>query len=258
MINSVNIGNFSLHFYSLCILLGVIFAYLIIMKEAKKQKINPDVMFNIIFWGLLLGIIGARLYYVLFNFEYYVFHMDEIIKVWNGGLAIHGGIIVGLIVVYFYSTKRNLSFLKLTDIIIPGVILAQAFGRWGNFFNQEAYGSITTYNTLKSMHIPSFIINGMYINNNYYHPTFLYESIWCLIIFIVLSTLVLLKIKKKGLYTSIYLIMYGIERCIIESIRQDSLMIFNIKVAQIVSILMVLLGIIILVYNRRHNNECSN
>ena len=109
MINSVNIGNFSLHFYSLCILLGVIFAYLIIMKEAKKQKINPDVMFNIIFWGLLLGIIGARIYYVLFNFEYYVFHMDEIIKVWNGGLAIHGGIIAGALFVYFYSKKNKQS-----------------------------------------------------------------------------------------------------------------------------------------------------
>ena len=108
------------------------------------------------------------------------------------------------------------------------------------------------------MHIPSFIIDVMHIGNNYYHPTFLYESMWCLLIFIVLLILLLLKIEKAGLYTSIYLIMYGIERLIVESMRQDSLMIFNVKIAQVVSILMILMGIIILIYNWRSKNEDSN
>ena len=143
----------------------------------------------------------------------------------------------------------------MTDIIVLELPLGQAIGRWGNFFNQEAYGSITTYAHLKSLHIPNFIIEGMYINNQYHHPTFLYESIWCLLIFIVLLVLVLLKIEKKGLYTSIYLIMYSIERCLVEGMRQDSLMLFNIKVAQGVSILMILIGIVILIYNWRCKND---
>lgn len=253
MINSVNIGNFSLHFYSLCILLGVIFAYLIIMKESKKQKINPDVMFNIIFWGLLLGIIGARLYYVLFNFEYYVFHMDEIIKVWNGGLAIHGGIIVGLIVVYFYSIKRNLSFLKLTDIIIPGVILAQAFGRWGNFFNQEAFGMMVSKELLQKLLVPNFVIKGMYIDGAYFLPTFYFESILCLIGFIIML-IIRNKTKKSGYVTAFYLIWYGLVRFIIEYYRTDSLMLFNAKVAMIVSGLMFIFGILLIVYIKRYRN----
>ena len=108
------------------------------------------------------------------------------------------------------------------------------------------------------MRIPAFIINGMHIGNNYYHPTFLYESIWCLLIFVILLILFLLKIEKKGLYTSIYLIMYGIERLLVESMRQDSLMIYNVKIAQVVSTLMILIGIIILIYNWRSKNEYSN
>ena len=186
MINSFSIGNITIRLYSLCILLGVICAYIIIMSESKKQKINTDIMFNILFYGIIAGIIGARLYYVIFNFDYYVYHLDEIIKVWHGGLAIHGGIIGGVIVVYLYSKKKNISFLKLSDIILPGVLVAQGIGRWGNFFNQEAYGMMVSKEILQKLLVPNFVIKGMYINESYYLPTFYFESIFCILGFIII------------------------------------------------------------------------
>jgi len=219
------------------------------MKEAKKKKINIDIMFNIIFYGMLIGIVGARLYYVVFNFNYYMYHLDEIIKVWNGGLAIHGGIIFGSIFVYFYSKKKGIDFIKLTDIILPGVILAQGIGRWGNFFNQEAYGMLVSKELLQKLLVPDFVINGMFIKGHYYLPTFYFESILCLIGFIIML-IIRNKSNKKGLVTGFYLIWYGIIRFIIEIFRTDSLMLFNIKVAMLVSAISIILGIILLIRSK--------
>lgn len=148
MINSFSIGSITIRFYSLCILFGVIIAYFFITREGRRQGIKDDDILNIIFYSLLIGILGARVYYVIFNIDYYIYHLDEIVKVWEGGLAIHGGILFGALTVYIYSKKKNISFIKLTDIILPGVIIAQAIGRWGNFFNQEAYGMAVNIDTL--------------------------------------------------------------------------------------------------------------
>lgn len=249
MINSFSIGNIVIHFYSLCILLGVISAYFVITREAKRKNINEDLILNIIFYGLIIGILGARIYYVIFNIDYYKNDILEIFKIWNGGLAIHGGIIFGFMFVYLYTKKKNLKFIKLTDIIVPGVILAQSIGRWGNFFNQEAYGMAVSKELLEKLLIPKFIINGMYINNNYYLPTFYIESILCLIGFIIIL-LIRKKNIKEGTVTAFYLIWYGFIRSIIEIFRTDSLMLFNLKVAIIVSILCIIIGIIILIINR--------
>lgn len=249
MINSFSIGNIVIHFYSLCILLGVISAYFVITREAKRKNINEDLILNIIFYGLIIGILGARIYYVIFNIDYYKNDILEIFKIWNGGLAIHGGIIFGFMFVYLYTKKKNLKFIKLTDIIVPGVILAQSIGRWGNFFNQEAYGMAVSKELLEKLLIPKFIINGMHINNNYYLPTFYIESILCLIGFIIIL-LIRKKNIKEGTVTAFYLIWYGFIRSIIEIFRTDSLMLFNLKVAIIVSILCIIIGIIILIINR--------
>ena len=249
MINSFSIGNIVIHFYSLCILLGVISAYFVITREAKRKNINEDLIINIIFYGLIIGILGARIYYVIFNIYYYKNDIIEIFKIWNGGLAIHGGIIFGFMFVYLYTKKKNLKFIKLTDIIVPGVILAQSIGRWGNFFNQEAYGMAVSKELLEKLLIPKFIINGMHINNNYYLPTFFIESILCLIGFIIIL-LIRKKNIKEGTVTAFYLIWYGFIRSIIEIFRTDSLMLFNLKVAIIVSILCIIIGIIILIINR--------
>lgn len=252
-----NIFGFNVYYYSLCILLGVIVAYILITREGKKQGLTKEFTSDLIFYTLIIGILGARVYYCVFNLDYYLANPSEILKIYNGGLAIHGGVIAGLVFVYFYTKKKNISFIKILDIIAPAVIIAQSFGRWGNFFNQEAHGGITTYQNLKNMHIPEFIINGMHIEGKYYYPTFFFESIWCLIGFIILMIARKNKNLRKGFQIGFYFIWYGIGRFFIEALRTDSLMFFGLKIAQIVSLIGIIIGIIIIVTNRnkKYYNE---
>ena len=252
-----NIFGFNVYYYSLCILLGVIVAYILITREGKKQRLPKEFISDLIFYTLIIGILGARVYYCVFNLDYYLANPSEILKIYNGGLAIHGGVIAGLIFVYFYTKKKNVSFIKILDIVAPAVIIAQSFGRWGNFFNQEAHGGITTYQNLKNMHIPEFIINGMHIEGKYYYPTFFFESIWCLIGFIILMIARKNKNLRKGFQIGFYFIWYGIGRFFIEAFRTDSLMFFGLKIAQIVSLIGIIIGIIIIVTNRnkKYYNE---
>lgn len=252
-----NIFGFNVYYYSLCILLGVIVAYILITREGKKQGLPKEFISDLIFYTLIIGILGARVYYCVFNLDYYLANPSEILKIYNGGLAIHGGVIAGLIFVYFYTKKRNVSFIKILDIVAPAVIIAQSFGRWGNFFNQEAHGGITTYQNLKNMHIPEFIINGMHIEGKYYYPTFFFESIWCLIGFIILMIARRNKNLRKGFQIGFYFIWYGIGRFFIEAFRTDSLMFLGLKIAQIVSLIGIIIGIIIIVTNRnkKYYNE---
>ena len=259
----INLGSISITWYSLCILFGIILAYIIINKEAKKYNISTNFITDLMFWCICFGILGARIYYVLFNLDYYSNAPIEVIKIWNGGLAIHGGIIAGLITLIIYCKKENVSILRITDIVTPGLIVAQAAGRWGNFFNAEAHGGIVTRAFLEKLHIPEFIINGMKIGGTYYHPTFLYESLLCLLGFLVIILIRRYVRVKKGNITSIYFIWYGIIRYFIESLRTDSLMLGNVKMAQVISIVMVLSGIIMLVltsikckyYNKEEKEE---
>lgn len=252
-----NIFGFNVYYYSLCILLGVIVAYILITREGKRQGLPKEFISDLIFYTLIIGILGARVYYCVFNLDYYLANPSEILKIYNGGLAIHGGVIAGLIFVYFYTKKKNVSFIKILDIVAPAVIIAQSFGRWGNFFNQEAHGGITTYQNLKNMHIPEFIINGMHIEGKYYYPTFFFESIWCLIGFIILMIARKNKNLRKGFQIGFYFIWYGIGRFFIETLRTDSLMFFGLKIAQIVSLIGIIIGIIIIVTNRnkKYYNE---
>lgn len=252
-----NIFGFNVYYYSLCILLGVIVAYILITREGKKQGLPKEFISDLIFYTLIIGILGARVYYCVFNLDYYLANPSEILKIYNGGLAIHGGVIAGLIFVYFYTKKKNVSFIKILDIVAPAVIIAQSFGRWGNFFNQEAHGEITTYQNLKNMHIPEFIINGMHIEGKYYYPTFFFESIWCLIGFIILMIARRNKNLRKGFQIGFYFIWYGIGRFFIEAFRTDSLMFLGLKIAQIVSLIGIIIGIIIIVTNRnkKYYNE---
>lgn len=251
-------GFFKLRWYSVMILCAVLFAFYFINKEAKKKKINEENLSNILFYGIIIGILGARVHYVLFNLSYYLTNPVEIFMIWNGGLAIHGGIIAALIFIILYCKNKKINIFLILDIIVVGVIIAQAIGRWGNFFNQEAYGRIIEIKTLQNMHLPNFIINGMYIDGKYREPTFLYESLLSLTGFI---SLLIIRIKAKiktGQLTGIYFLWYGVERFIIEALRSDSLMLFNIKVAQLISILFVIAGTIIIYINRNNKLYKNN
>lgn len=250
-----DLGIFQIKWYSFLILIGVITASFLIIKEAKSKKIDTDTIIDILFYGIIIGILGARVYYVLFNLDYYLTNPIEIIQIWNGGLAIHGGIIAGLIFLIIYSKKKKLNLLLLLDIAVVGLIIAQTIGRWGNFFNGEAYGRVVSLNFLKSLHLPKFIIDGMYIGGKYREPTFLYESIFSMLCFVVLLIVRRIKNIKTGQICGIYFIWYGIERFIIESFRSDSLMLGPLKIAQIVSILSLILGIYLFTKNINNSKK---
>lgn len=239
----LDLNYIKITYYSLFILIGFLSASFLINLEAKKHNINKDFLNNLIFWTMIFGIIGARIYYVIFNLEYYDSYL-EMLKIYKGGLAIHGGIIFGIIFIMLYCFKYKVRIFKILDIFVVGLILGQAIGRWGNFFNSEAYGPEVSRIVLYSYKIiPDFVINGMNINGTYYHPTFYYESLYCILGFILLLLIrKIYKYLKIGQLTSLYLIYYGIGRFFIEGFRTDSLYFGNYKVAQIVSIVMILFG----------------
>ncbi len=243
------IWKFSITWYSIFILLGVIVGSFFFTKECKKYEINLDFANNLIFWIVIFGIIGARIYYVAFDLDYYLANPSEIIKIWHGGLAIHGGIIAGVIFLILYSLKYKVRPLKIMDMTVVSLIIAQAIGRWGNFFNGEAHGPETTRLVLENLKIiPKFVIDGMNISGVYYHPTFYYESLWCILGFILLVVIrKFYQYLKAGQLTGIYLMWYSIGRFFIESLRTDSLMLGSIKAAQLISIVLFITGLVIFI-----------
>lgn len=244
---ALDLGPIQIYWYSIFIFIGMLIACIVIYKESQKQGIEEEFLVNLTFNTIIIGIIGARLYYILFNLPYYINNPIEMLEIWNGGLAIHGGIIAGLLFIIYYCKKHEMNLWKILDIIVVGLIIAQAIGRWGNFFNSEAYGPITTATKLESLGIPNFIINGMYILGEYRQPTFFYESVWCIFGFFAMLIIRKYKYLKVGQLTSFYLIWYGTIRFIIEAMRTDSLMLGPIKVAQLVSIVFVISGIVIII-----------
>lgn len=257
----IDFGFIKIYWYSLILFIAFLIGCVMALKRAKKYNIEESFMIDLFFYTIPISLVGARLYFVLFNLDYYGLYPIDIFKVWEGGLAIHGGLIAGLAFVYYYTKRKKQNFILIVDILCISLILGQAIGRWGNFFNQEAHGPLTTLTYLKSLHLPNFIINGMYIDGNYYIPTFLYESLWCLLGFIILSILIKLKKTKIGRISAIYLIWYGLERLIVESLRTDSLMLGNIKMAQLISLCMIILGIYMLLslsHNKKYSDITNN
>lgn len=246
---ALELGPIQIYWYSIFIFLGLLTASILIFKEARKRNIDEDFLINLIFNTIIIGLIGARVYYVLFNIPYYASNPIEILAVWNGGLAIHGGIFAALVFILIYCKKKNINSLQLLDIIVVGLIIAQAIGRWGNFFNSEAYGQVTTYAELKAQQIPTFIINGMYILGEYRQPTFFYESTWCFAGFLAMLIIRKYKYLKRGQLTGFYLFWYGLGRLLIEGLRTDSLMLGPIKIAQVVSLVFIIMGIVLFFYN---------
>lgn len=242
----VQIGPLEIKWYSVFLFVGVFLGIWLLIRESRKFRYPRDYIFNMAFWTILLGFLGARIYYVLFNWNLYASNPISIFKIWEGGLAIHGGILAGVLTMYFYCKKYNANFFKILDMAVPSLFLGQAIGRWGNFFNMEAHGGIVSRSFLEQLHLPEFIINGMNIGGVYYHPTFLYESLWCLIGFVLVLIIRKRKYLKNGTQVCFYLIWYSVGRFFIEFLRTDSLMIGGFKVAQMISVVFFILAILYL------------
>ncbi len=236
-----SIGSFKIYWYSLFILVGFLLGYFLVKHRLEKNKgkeysfgIKFEDVFDYVLVAIFVGIISARVYYVLFNIGYYMRHPSEVLKVWHGGIAIYGAVIGVAIYACFFCRKRKISFFDFADLLVPYLALAQSIGRWGNFVNQEAYGMET--NLPWKMGIYNEAI-GRYM---FVHPTFLYESICTMLIFITLM-FVSRRRNFKGQIFYIYLIMYGAFRAMIEGLRTDSLMFANFRVSQILSVVFVII-----------------
>lgn len=239
----IDLGFLQIRWYSVLILIACFVVLYLTQNEAARFQVQREFIFNMLFWALIVGIIGARLYYVIFNIKDYISNPLEILMVWHGGLAIHGGLIFGLLTIIYYCKKYKVRVVRVLDFLVVPLLLGQAIGRWGNFFNQEAHGIATSEAVLQKLMIPDFIINGMKIDGVVYTPTFLYESVVCFLAFIILLFVRRGKYTKVGTMTASYLIIYGVLRFFIETSRTDALMLGGFRVAQIVSVIMCVIGL---------------
>ena len=230
------IFGIEIYWYAILIVIAMIVALFMFKKRDSLYGIKFNSILDFSLYVIPVAIISARLYYIIFNLEYYLKNSIEMLNIRNGGLAIYGAVIGGAITSLIFCKKRKINILDLLDYIVPGVVLGQAIGRWGNFINIEAYGRKT--NSLLRMGI---IENGTYIE---VHPTFLYESIACFFIFAIL---IIIKNKRefKGQILYTYLILYSLQRFFVEGLRTDSLMLGNIRVSQILSVLIFILAVTI-------------
>ena len=260
----LQLGPITIYWYAVFIMSGVALGLFLAIREGKKMGINSEFFYDLVTYGLPISIIGARIYYVAFSWDYYSSHPEDIIKIWQGGIAIHGAIIAAFIFGYFFCKKRKVSFWLVADIASVSFIIAQAIGRWGNFMNQEAHGGVVPGATLdaqreflQSLFIPDFIVNNMYINEAYYHPTFLYESLWNMVGFLFI-VFVLRKLPKLlvGEIAAFYAVWYSIGRYMVEGMRTDSLMLTeSIRMAQFISITTIVLVLILVIYRRLAKNN---
>lgn len=248
-------GPFQIHWYGVIIAIGVVLALVLSVREGQRQGIAEDTFYDYLLCALPVAIICARLYYVIFQWPYYSLHPDEIIAIWDGGIAIYGAIIGGVITLVIFCRTRQLSIWQMMDVIAPALILAQAIGRWGNFMNQEAFGTITTRAHLLAQGIPEWIVNQMAIAGHYRVPTFLYESLWDATGFILLT---LLRHRphlfKQGDIFCSYLIWYGVGRFVIEGMRTDSLMLGPFRISQLLSLVLVIFGLTLIIVRRQRLN----
>jgi len=243
LVNPIAFEIFGLEvrWYGILIALGMFIGSFIVLKAAKKKGYKEDDIIDLILVALPSGIIGARIYYVIFSWDYYAGDFLRMINLRGGGLAIHGGVIGGLIGGYIFCKRRKLNFFELADFVAPALVLAQSIGRWGNYANGEAHGGVTD--------LPwAILVDGQYV-----HPTFLYESIWNFLIFIFLISLGKNIKKKHGDLFLMYMGLYSIGRFFIEGLRTDSLMLGPLRIAQVISLILIVISVYFLLKRRKDN-----
>lgn len=236
---ALQIGPLTIRWYGVIMAIAVIIGVTLASREARRQGIDPERILDLALIAAPLSWLGARLYYVIFNWDYYSANPSEIPKIWHGGLAIHGGILTAILIGLWFSRHYRLDFWQLADICAPSLIMGQAIGRWGNFFNQEAYGYETD--------LPW----AMYIDGAYRHPTFLYESLWDLGVFFFLLWIRRKPVIRKGEVFLLYLMAYSVGRFIVESFRTDSLMLGPLRAAQVMSVVLFTSAGLIILWRRK-------
>lgn len=273
------LGPLTVYWYGIILGSAALAGLLLVVREGKRFGIVPDFFMDLLLIGVPSAIIGARLYYVTFQWEAYRDQPLDIFKIWEGGIAIYGALIGALIAGFIYIRRKGYNFWRIADICAPGLLIGQAIGRWGNFMNQEAYGSPVAESFLRdTLHLPNFIVEQMYIDGIFRHPTFLYESVWNLAGLLLLFALRRQSFLRAGELLFSYFIWYSIGRFFIEGLRTDSLafdgpvwletllqvlwtpmlllappgeMAYgNIRVSQLLAVLLVLTGIALIVYRR--------
>ena len=250
---ALDIGK-GVYWYGIIIALGLLMALLFCMKQRKKYGISEDDLLDGLLWGIPFGIIGARLYYVIFYLDLYrnsdgTINWREVIAIWDGGLAIYGGVIATVIVALLLSRRRKFKIGAMLDLVVMGLLIGQIFGRWGNFMNREAFGAETTLPWRMQLTTTAGTLIEV-------HPTFLYESLWNLIGLLLIVFVVSKARRFDGENTWFYFLWYGIGRFWIEGLRTDSLYLFNwtiagqpIRVSQALSLVMVLVSAFMLLYH---------
>lgn len=256
----LELGPFTIYWYGVIIASGALLGIYLAMREAERLGWERDIIIDFVVFAIPIAIISARIFYVFFEFERYINGpVWKMFAIWEGGIAIHGAVFGGVLTAIVFSRVKNISFWKLADIIAPSLILGQAIGRWGNFMNQEAHGgpvSEVAYNNFLH-YLPDFIMNQMTIGGVMYHPTFLYESVWNLLVFAFLLLLRKYNPLRGEIFLN-YLIFYSIGRYFIEGLRTDSLYIIeNLRTAQVVSVSLIVLSIILIIYRRRTGMETA-
>ncbi|MBU5461384.1 prolipoprotein diacylglyceryl transferase [Lachnoclostridium sp. MSJ-17] len=248
---AIALGSFKVYWYGLIIATGLMLAILYAYKTAPRFQLNFSKLMNCVFVGLVTGIIGARLYFCIFKWDYYFTHPIEIFYIHEGGLAIYGGIIGALAGGLVVAKVQKMRFLPILDVVMIGFLIGQGLGRWGNFFNQEAYGTVTN--------LPWAMMSEGTLNQPV-HPCFLYESLWCLLGALLLHLYSKYRQRYAGHIFFMYLVWYGFERMFVEGLRTDSLYLpfpifgMDIRVSQVLSFAIFVTGIVILIINR-HKEE---
>ena len=235
-------GPLALRWYGLLIALAVLLGFNLSQFLAKKRQLNPNLVGDLALGLVIASLLGARCYYVLFQWSYYRQNPWEILAIWQGGLAIHGAILAGLATTWFYAQRQRVSLWQLTDVLVPSLALGQTIGRWGNFFNSEAFGVPTDLPW--KLYIPYEHRPPEFRQFAYFHPTFLYESIWNFLVFCLLMYLFFRHPRLRvGTLTLVYFCGYSIGRFFIEGLRTDSLMLGSVRIAQVMSLVGLVVGL---------------
>ncbi|USS93622.1 prolipoprotein diacylglyceryl transferase [Fructilactobacillus ixorae] len=251
---ALQFGPVTVRWYGLIIASAVLIAVGLAMREVRRQRLNEDIVYNLILGAIPVAIMSARLYYVIFRWDYYAKHPDEIIAIWDGGIAIYGALLGAGLFIWWFCRRHRLSLWQVFDIAAPTVIMAQGIGRWGNFMNQEAYGAVTTHHFLAQLHLPPWMMQQMLIGGAYRQPTFLYESVWDLVGFALLMTMRHAPhCFKRGELFLTYVMWYSYGRFFTEGMRTDSLMLGPWRISQVLSVLLCVGAVLTIIYRRRHD-----